>query len=103
MKDAVDTSTRGYIVSIASVSAGDVLSTLTFGNIVRVKVPNTATGGQGASGISATTNLTGWDSFIAASNQYIIQIAREGDSAVMDPSTVGSYFNEFYLMYGTTQ
>jgi hypothetical protein len=103
MKDAVDTSTRGYIVSIASVSAGDVLSTLTFGNIVRIKVPNTATGGQGASGISATTNLTGWDTFISASNQYIIQIAREGDSTVMDPSTVGSYFNEFYLMYGTTQ
>lgn len=103
MKSAVDTSTRGYIVSISSVSAGDDLATLTFGNIIRVKVPNTSTGGAGTSGISASTTLTGWNSFIAANTQYIIQIAREGDSAVMDPSTVGSYFNQFHLVYGTTQ
>lgn len=99
----VDTSSRSYIVSIASVTAGDLTSSLNFANLTRFVVPNVATGGTGRSGQSAVVTLTSWNSFIVANKHYVIAVAREGDSTVFDPSAVTSYYDKLYMVYGRTQ
>lgn len=99
----VDTSSRSYIVSIASVSAGDLVPTLNFTNLTRVAIPNNASGGTGRSGQSAVTSLTGWNTFISSNKHYVIGVGREADSAVFDPSAITSYFDKFFLSYRRAQ
>jgi hypothetical protein len=65
-----------------------------------------AADGSGASGdaeISASTTLTGWGAAMTPGRLMIIRIARDGDQATQDASTVNSTLLAFEISYGATQ
>jgi hypothetical protein len=99
----VDTSSRSYIVTISSTVSGNEVASLTFTNPITLSIANVATGGIGRIGLSGVTSLTGWNTYIAASTDYVIRICREGDSTVRDPSTITSYFDRYLFVYGRRQ
>jgi hypothetical protein len=99
----VDTSSRAYIVSISSFVSGNDVTALTFSNPIALQITNAASGGIGRVGITANTTLTGWNTYIAPSTSYMVRIARQGDSAALDTSTITSYFDRFMLFYGRRQ
>jgi hypothetical protein len=93
-----DASSRTYVVYVASVAAGADTTNLAFTNAVTITI-SSATGGISRLGQSAETTLTGWGSYLTANVSHVIRIARQGDSATLDPSTTTSYFDKAYLYY----
>lgn len=94
----VDTSSQTYIVSIASVSHGALLTALNFTNPITMTILNTS-GDDFKVGVSSETTLTNWNTFIQAGVHHVIRIARQGDSTTLDPSAVNSFFDKFVLYF----
>ena len=99
----VDTSSRTYIVSVATYTTGMNLSTMTYGSPITVTISNFSVGGLNRRGVSASTTLTGWKSVLSANADFAVAVRRQGDSATLDVSTIDSYFGGAVITRGRRQ
>lgn len=84
-----DTSSRTYVVSVATMSPNVQMSAGSSLPIVATIVP-VGTGVPEAPQSVTNVELTGWASLVVPGQWAYIFVARAGDSVVLDPSTVGS-------------
>jgi len=52
---------------------------------------------------TASGTLTGWAEAVSAGEKIIIRVARDGDDAANDSSTVDSYSDKLVIRYGFSQ
>ena len=100
----VDPSSTAWIVSSSSMTTGvSTRQALTYYYPIAFGIPGVSPGADGTTTQSSAITLTGWNTYMAPSTHYVICIQRQGDSATLDPSTVGSAFGKFVLVYGRRQ
>lgn len=97
-----DTGKHRYVISMASVanssSSGGSLS-----NAVNYDFAGDASGASGDIEDAGWVTLTGWKSSLTAGQLFVIRVARSGDDATNDTSTVDSYSGPLVIEYGATQ
>ena len=97
-----DTATRQYVASMASVASSGAAT----GTLINPIVVNMAADAGAVAGdvqVSSSTALTNWGSGCTPGNLLVIRIARDGDAATVDASSVASTVLAVELAYGSTQ
>ena len=97
-----DTATRQYVASMASVGVSGA-ATGTLINPIVVNMLADAGAVAGDVQLSSSTPLTNWGSGCTPGQLMVIRIARDGDAATVDASSVASTVLAVELAYGVTQ
>jgi hypothetical protein len=99
---AADTGTQRYVLSVLD-PADSTSATAATGTPINVDFAADASGASGDFETEAAVTLTGWGTIGTPGNLLIIRIARDGDAATVDTSTVNSIMLSAELAYGATQ
>lgn len=95
-----DTGNHRYIISCAS-SAPSTSGTL--GSSVNLDFPGDPSGASGDMEYITNVVLTGWKTVLSPGQQWVIRVARSGDDATNDSSTVDSFGGPIMISYGKVQ
>lgn len=96
-----DTMGHDYQISMISIGNSEPNSGSPT-NTVALSYTTDASGAQGDLETASAT-LTDWKSNMTAGEKIIIRVARDGDDATNDASTVDSYSDNLLIRYGFTQ
>lgn len=97
-----DTGKHRYEISCACVANSGSYDAPTLGNAINLDFAGDASGAAGDVE-EVTGTLTGWKSALTPNQLLVIRIARCGDDATNDTSTVDSYSGPLTIFYGNQQ
>jgi len=95
-----DTAAREYVLSTVSVADSADPTAATLANAINVAISADASGASGDVETSAWTTLTSWAGALTAGQTWRIRLARDGNDATNDPSTVNSTELGLVIEYG---
>ena len=99
---ATDGNDQRFVMSISSMTNGDIQTSITFVNPINVDLTDSATGNANSVlALTSPVTLTGWASEMVAGAPYVIQVCRDGDAA-QDSSTINSFLARFQVRVGQT-
>jgi len=96
-----DTGDHDYVIGMASIADSEANSA-SIANTIGLTFSADASGAQGDVETASGT-LTGWAEAVSAGEKIIIRVARDGDDAANDSSTVDSYSDKLVIRYGFSQ
>jgi hypothetical protein len=97
-----DTGKHRYTISMASVANSASFDAPTLGNAINMDFAGDASGASGDVE-TVTATLTGWKAALTPGALWVIRIARAGNDATYDTSTVDSYTGPLIIAYGKKQ
>jgi hypothetical protein len=96
-----DTADHDYVLSMCN-PAASAAAACTPGNAINLAYTADGSGADGDVEYTASTTLTDWAGALTAGRQWLIRLARDGDDATNDASTVDSYPQVISIKYGYT-
>lgn len=96
-----DTGDHDYVLSMCN-PAASAAAACTPGNAINLTYTADGSGADGDVEYTASTTLTDWAGALTAGRQWLIRLARDGDDATNDASTVDSYPQVISIKYGYT-
>lgn len=98
-----DTGKHRYVISMADVTDSGGADSPTFSNAINLDFAGDASGASGDRENIAYTTLTSWRTSLTAGHTFVIKLARDGDDATNDTSTVNSTDMNLKIKIGHAQ